>query len=107
MRNMITIINLAILFGITSIFSRPDKADQKSAEKSEPGANELLNKPAEIGTIQSNFTAWPVQWSGDDDGASKEESNEELASFIGKWLTPSWQTSNMASSLRNGRLKDR
>ena len=80
---MITIINLAILFGITSIFSRQDKAEKESTSESGRAANEL-NKPSDIGTIQSNFTVWPVQWSGDSEGDSNEEANanEELASFI-------------------------
>ena len=86
MRNMITIINLAILFGITSIFSRPDKSKESEAG-SEKSAEEVSKKSNEIGTIQSNFTVWPVQWSGDGEDesnaeASTMEGNKELAAFI-------------------------
>jgi putative membrane protein len=84
MRNMITIINLAILFGITSIFSRPDKSKESEAG-SEKSAEEVSKKSNEIGTIQSNFTVWPVQWSGDSEdesNAEASEGNKELAAFI-------------------------
>ena len=82
MRNMITIINLAILFGITSIFSRPDKADKENATESGKSANELPKQSNDIGTIQSNFTVWPIQWSGDGEGDTHEGANEELTAFI-------------------------
>lgn len=90
MRNMITIINLVILFGITSIFSRPDKSEESEA-KSERTADEVLNKSKEIGTIQSNFTVWPIQWSGDDENESNKEAttneaNKELATFISEMI---------------------
>ncbi len=86
MRNMITIINLAILFAITNIFSRPEKVDKESTAESEKSTNERLNEKNDIGTIQSNFTVWPIQWSGDDasneEVETDEEANEEIMSFI-------------------------
>jgi predicted outer membrane protein len=86
MRNFITIINLAILFGITSILSRFDQSQEKNTNengpKGEAGAV-VSSEQNDFTTVQSNFTLWPTQWSGDEKINEKnEKANDELISFL-------------------------
>jgi putative membrane protein len=99
MRNMITIINLAILFGITSIFSRHDKADKQGTSIS---TNELVNEGNGIGTIHSNFTVWPIQWSGDEDSKEDVETNEEANHEINRFISDMADTELL--NLEHGKL---
>jgi putative membrane protein len=87
MKNLITIINLAIIVGVTSIFSKYDDVQEKK-EKDKPvtAVKEALVAESEsIGTVQSNFAIWPVQWTGDDNedrGVEKEEVGETIINFV-------------------------
>jgi putative membrane protein len=78
MRNFITIINLAILFAITSIFSQSEKlqkkaeADQRVASIDNVASRQSENTP----TTQSNFTLWSTRWD------SREDPREASATFL-------------------------
>ena len=86
MRNFITIINLAILFAITSIFSRYDKSQEDTASKNDSKAEAKVvvsSEQKDMTTVQSNFTLWPTQWTGDEKTKKKNENaSEELATFL-------------------------
>lgn len=86
MRNFITIINLAILFAITSIFSRYDKTQENSANENDSQAETeavVLSEQNDMTAVQSNFTFWPTQWAGDEKiNEENEKANDELASFV-------------------------
>lgn len=89
MRNVITIINLAILFGITSIFSRTE--NNENDRKTEPGESvEAVDASKQIETIQSNFTVWPTQWSGDDADVTEPDADvsEGSVAFIQEMSDP-------------------
>lgn len=82
MRNVIIIINLAILFGITSIFSRTgDNHNDNKAEIQNSG-KEVSNAPQEVGTIQSNLALWSLQWGSNETDEANNEVSEEVAGFI-------------------------
>lgn len=87
MKNLITIINLAVIFGITSILSKYEKF-QESNGKDEPvtAVKEVVVAESEaIGTVQSNFTILPVQWTGDgndDKGVENEEAGDAIINFV-------------------------
>ena len=88
MKNLITIINLAVIFSVTSILSKYDKVQEKNG-KDEPvtAVKEALVAESEaMETVQSNFTIWPVQWTGDDNG-DKGVANEEVGKAIINFVT--------------------
>jgi len=88
MKNLITIINLAVIFSVTSILSKYDKVQEKNG-KDEPvtAVKEALVAESEaMETVQSNFTIWPVQWTGDDNG-DKGVANEEVGEAIINFVT--------------------
>lgn len=93
MKNLITIINLAVIFGITSILSKYEKFHESDG-KNEPvtAVKEVLVAKSEpIGTVQSNFTILPVQWNGDDNG-DKGVENEEVGEAIISFVTEMTET---------------
>jgi putative membrane protein len=87
MKNLITIINLAVIFSVTSILSKYDKVQEKNG-KDEPvtAVKEALVAESEaMETVQSNFTIWPVQWTGDDNrdkGVANEEVGKAIINFV-------------------------
>jgi putative membrane protein len=78
MRNFITIINLAILFAITSIFSQSERL-RKKAEADERVAsidNVALRQSENTPTTKSNFALWSTRWD------SGEDAGEASATFL-------------------------
>jgi putative membrane protein len=91
MKNLITIINLAVIFGVTSILSKYDKVEEKKGKDELVTAVRVSGESEAIGTVQSNFTIWPVQWTGDDN-EDKAVGNEEVDEAIIKFVAEMTET---------------
>ena len=103
MKNLIIIINLAVIFGVTSIFSKYDNVQEKKGKgEAVTAVKEAHAAESEgIGTVQSNFTIWPVQWTGDDNEDSSVE-NEEVVEAITNFVTEMTETTMM--DLERGKI---
>lgn len=84
MRNFIIVINLAVLFGITSIFSKYDNPTNDVSDKQgvATGMDESVVQRKDKVTGQSKSTFWPLQWTGDESPSKNDFAGEELTSFI-------------------------
>jgi putative membrane protein len=80
MKNLITIINLAILFAITSIFDQSEKIETNKRveyDHVEVAASNIVQASDNTGTMKSNFAIWSSKWNKDD-----KTTDEVIADFL-------------------------